>query len=92
MRFFFIFFANFTRAEVWGIWTLGSLSFRMLCPPPFAAREPLSGVSGGVRWRFLNGWLRMVVFGMHMYSFWYERGRIVVVFGFLSLWGGVFTF
>ena len=45
--------------------TLGSLSFRILCPPPFAAGEPLYGVRGSIRWRFLNGWLGIAVFGMN---------------------------
>ena len=49
-----------------------------MCPPPFAAREPLFGVSGGIRWRFLDGCLRIAVIVLHMYSFWYALVPLLV--------------
>ena len=39
---------------------------------------------------FCGGWGG--VFGMHLFPFWYELVVIGGVFGFLSLWGGLFGF
>ena len=47
------------------------------------------GGRGGSLFRVSLVW--GVFLGMHLCSFWYERGRIGGVFGFLSLWGGVFA-